>query len=405
LSNILLILFLSSLFLMNTFGIGPNLYPLRLVLPITFVFFSISLFQKAILLKRKISVQPVIFFSLLFFLYMFFHTYLISFFRHNLQGYIYELNSIWNYTFLIALILSFYSVYLSNRESFFKFLNAVTLVFYLLYGFYAIYEIYTGNHLSSSDLFDAPYWLRHSPTAVYFNSNDFASVFTLMLMYLLSVFDKEKSLSIVRLLIIFCFHFTIIYFSQSRISLVISIFYFVYRYPIKLIYSSLIGTLVLIVGISFLEPNWYVQFLDSIKELKTDLLFSDRQSTSIRLYLYKYSLSSIFSSYGLGYGVDYSLQYFQSINDPNLSHIVNPHSFIFEILINSGLLAFLAYIGLNFYMLCINWLNNDFDLFIQILLFNLLLFSSSSSLFIWTIYLFIFIYICKTAQHQIGFKK
>lgn len=390
---------------MNTFGVGPNLYPLRLILPITILYFSVLLFQKVILLKSKITLQPVIFISLIFFLYMFFHTYLVTFFRYNLFGYSYELNSILNFTFLLGLIIFFYIVYLSNRESFFKVMNGVTLLFYILYGLYAIYEIYTGNHLSTSDLFDAPYWLRHSPTVVYFNSNDFASVFTLMLMYLLSTFDKKKSLSIVWLLVVFCIHFGIVYYSQSRISLLVSFFYFVYRYPLRLLYSSSIGFLVLIIGLSYLDPNWYIQLLDSFKELKTDLLFSDRQSTSIRLYLYKYSLSSMFSSYGLGYGIDYSLQYFQSINDPNLSHIVNPHSYVFEILINSGVLACLGFIFLNAYLILMNWKNRDFDLLIQVILFNLLLFSSSSSLFIWSIYLFLFIYICKTAQHQIAPKK
>ena len=100
--------------------------------------------------------------------------------------------------------------------------------------------------------------------------------------------------------------------------------------------------LILVLSIIVFEPNWNMQFLDSLKELKTDLLFSDRQSTSIRINLYKHSIMSIFSSYGMGYGIDYSLQFFQSINDPNLSHIVNPHSYIFEILINSGVLVFFS---------------------------------------------------------------
>ena len=403
-SNILLILFLSSVFLMNTFGIGPNLYPLRLILPITILYFSILLFQKAILLKRKISIQPALIISLLFFLYFFLHTYIVTFLRNTLFDYNYELNSLLNFTFLFGLILAFFSIYLSIRDKFFKILNGVTLVFYFLYGMYAIYEIITGNHLATSDLFDAPYWLRYSPTVVYFNSNDFASVFTLMFMYSLCVFDKEKTLSIMSLFAIICFHLLIVYFSQSRISLLVSMLFLIYRYPFKLAYSSIIGLLGLFIGITLLEPNWYMQFLDGLKELKTDLLFSDRQSTSIRLYLYKHSIMSIFSSYGVGYGVDYSLQYFQAINDPNLSHIVNPHSYIFEILINSGVLVFFGFIALNTYLIMVNIRYKDYDLIVQVLLFNLLLFSSSSSLFIWTIYLFIFIYICKTALYQINTK-
>lgn len=389
---------------MNAFGIGPNLYPLRLILPIVVLFFSVLLFQKVVLLKQKVSLQPVLIFSLLYFLYLFFHTYIVTFFRYTLFAYDYEFTSILNFTFLLVLIFALYNAFLSNRDRFFKVFNQITLVFYILYALYAFYEIFTGNHLSTSVLFDAPYWLTYSPTVVYFNSNDFASIFTLMFMYLLSTLDKEKKQSMIWLFAAVAIHLLIVYYSQSRISLVVSLIYLLYRYPIKLASISVIGTFIIFIGVIFLEPNWYMQALDSFKELKTDLLFSDRQSTSIRLFLYKHSLLSIFSSYGMGYGIDYSLQYFQTINDPNLSHIVNPHSYIFEILINSGVLAVLGYILLNTYLVFISWTHKDFDLSIQIVLFNLLLFSSSSSLFIWTIYLFIFIYICKTAQYQLSTK-
>ena len=58
--------------------------------------------------------------------------------------------------------------------------------------------------------------------------------------------------------------------------------------------------------------------IDDLAKLKTDLSFNERQSTSIP-YLYKHAILSIIPSYGLGYGIDFSLQYYQSINDANLS--------------------------------------------------------------------------------------
>ena len=389
---------------MNTMGIGPNLYPLRLILPIIIVYFSILIFQKSILLRKKIKIQPILIFSLLFFLYYFFHTYFVSLIRQTLFGYNYKFNSVLNFTFLLGLIITFFITFFADAKKFFKFFDCVTILFYFLYGFYAVYEIITGNHLPTSDLYDAPYWLRYSPTVVYYNSNDFASIFTLMFMYLLSVFDKKKIFSIFSFFIIICFHLLIVYYSQSRISLLVSVLFIAYRYPLKLAYSCILGVLTLVLGIIVFEPNWNMQFLESLKELKTDLLFSDRQSTSIRINLYKHSIMSIFSSYGIGYGVDYSLQFFQSINDPNLSHIVNPHSYIFEILINSGVLAFLAFIILNIYLIVQNIFLKEYDLAVQVFMLNILLFSSSSSLFIWTIYLFIFIYICKTAKYQVKSK-
>ena len=91
-----------------------------------------------------------------------------------------------------------------------------------------------------------------------------------------------------------------------------------------------------------------MQVIDDIVKLKSDLSFNERQSTSVRLSLYKHAIIS-FLSFGLGFGIDYSTQYYQSIKDANLHYIVNPHSFIFELLINSGILSYLFYINIYFY--------------------------------------------------------
>ena len=53
-----------------------------------------------------------------------------------------------------------------------------------------------------------------------------------MLMYILSVFDK-KTFEYFMGLIFFIIHMFIVYKSQSRLSILISFFYFIYRYPKK----------------------------------------------------------------------------------------------------------------------------------------------------------------------------
>ena len=281
---------------------------------------------------------------MLFFVLMFIQTYCVTIIRAQLLQANYELNSILNFTFLMFLILTIYLIILSFPRQFLKTSKNIILLFYVLYTFYSIYEITTGNHLPTSDLIDAPWWMRHVPTVVYFNSNDFAFVFTLMLMYLLSVFDANKSLSFVLLIAIFLIHMSIVYISESRLSFLMSFFFFVYRYPKKIIYSSLFGFVLFSVCGYFLESSWYMQVIDDLAKLKSDLSFNERQSTLVRLTLYKYAILSIIPSYGLGYGIDFSAQYYQSINDANLHHIIDPHSFIFELLINSGLFSLYYFI-------------------------------------------------------------
>ena len=397
-SKALIFIFFASIFLMNSFGVGPNLYPLRIILPIALVYFFTVLFQKVILLKQKVEVQPIILYSFLFFVFMFFHTYAVSFIRFQLFDAHYELNSILNFSFLLFFILTLYLIVLSFPKQFLQSSKYIMLLFYLMYAVFSFYEIKTGSHLPTSDLVDAPWWMLHVPTVVYFNSNDFAFVFTLMVMYLLSVFDEKKSLPSLWVVVIFLIHMFIMYKSQSRLSFLTSFFFFVYRYPKKVIYSSVLALVLFFVGGYFLENAWYMQVMDDLAKLKSDLSFNERKSTSVRLYLYKYAVLSVMPSYGFGHGIDYSAQYYQSINDVNLHYIVNPHSFIFELLINSGLFATLFYIGLNIWLLIKNWTYSNYDIFIQIIIFNLLLFSSSSSLFIWPVYLFLIIYICRTAQ-------
>ena len=170
--------------------------------------------------------------------------------------------------------------------------------------------------------------MRHVPTVVYFNSNDFAAVFTMMFMFLLSSFDKDKTQKTVFILTIFTIHILIIYYSQSRLALIMSLLFFIYRYSyniFKLIGLSLIGVLFFWI---FSNDSSFMQTLDSFVALKDDLRFSERQSTSVRLYLYKYALISPLSNFGLGFGIDYSAEYFRTINDANLHNIINPHSYI-----------------------------------------------------------------------------
>ncbi|MAD50437.1 MAG: hypothetical protein CMC95_03955, partial [Flavobacteriales bacterium] len=360
---------------MNSFGIGPNLYPLRLIMPIALIYFFTVFFQKAILLKQKVDVQPITLYSFLFFIFMFLHTYAVSFIRVQLFDAHYELNSILNFSFLLFFILTLYLIVLSFPKQFIQSSKYIMLLFYLMYAIFSFYEIKTGNHLPTSDLVYAPWWMRYVPTVVYFNSNDFAFVFTLMVMYLLSIFDEKKSLPGLWVVVIFLIHMFIMYKSQSRLSFLMSFFFFVYRYPKKIIFSSVLGLVLFFVGGYFLENAWYMQVMDDLAKLKSDLSFNERQSTLVRLSLYKYAVLSVIPSFGFGYGIDYSAQYYQSINDVNLHYIVDPHSFIFELLINSGLLATLFYIGLNIWILVKNWTYSNYDIFIQIIIFNLLLFS------------------------------
>ena len=352
--SLLLVLFLSAIFISSSFGVGPNLYPLRILMPIVFIYFGTYLFQKVFLLKQKIKIEPFVLLSFLFFAYTFFHTSIVSYLRLDLLGNYYEPFSVLNFVFLFFFVSTIYLISISSPNAFFQKTKNLVFVFYSIYCAYALYEIFTGNHLPVSDLYDAPAWMRFSPTVVYFNSNDFAAVFTLMLMFIYAEFDSSKSRSSLLVIGLFLVHAFIVYKSESRLSLLITFAFFGYRYPKKFISTALFGLFIFLIAGNLTENSWYAQFLDDIAQLKTDLSFDERQSTSVRFYLYKYALYSVVPSYGMGFGIDYSAEFYRSINDVNLHYIINPHSFIFELLINSGVIATLFYIYLNFKMITKN---------------------------------------------------
>ena len=142
-----------------------------------------------------------------------------------------------------------------------------------------------------------------------------------------------------------------------------------------------------------MEDYFKYNFNHKLNILISDMTFDKRESFFVRIYLYKYSILSIFENFGMGLGIDASKSYLMSINDPRLFYIVNPHSAFFELLINSGVIVSSFYIFLNIYIMRLFYFYKKHNLVIQVILYNLILFSSSSSLYIWPIYLFFVIYI------------
>ena len=123
-------------------------------------------------------------------------------------------------------------------------------------------------------------------------------------------------------------------------------------------------------------------------------------SQNIRLNLYKESLKSVKKSFILGYGINSSASYLNKADKENyISNVRQPHSFQLELLINGGIIVFIFFIIFNVYVFYILLKKNQYERAFNIVAYNVILFSSSSSLFIWPIYLFLFIYMCWADEH------
>lgn len=114
-----------------------------------------------------------------------------------------------------------------------------------------------------------------------------------------------------------------------------------------------------------------------------------------RLQIYGLSFTSLFDSYGLGFGVNGDRYYMTLLNNYDLTHgLTNAHSYLFQILLTSGLPIFLFYCSMIVWMMR-STARQGRDLFwILPLLYLLLLFSPSSSLWLWGHYVFFCGYLC-----------
>lgn len=394
--NFLTIILLLSFFILDVVSVGPNLYPLRIVAPILLLYASMLLFQKSIIKKMDLKIPVASWLTLCFFVFMAISTFGISAYRYAFLSQTYEPNDLLNYLFVTVLVVVLLVVGIQDKKSFLKKANGVILVFYLLYLLMALYEIRTGFHFPNSALYDASDWMKYSPTLMYCNSNDFAAIFTMMFIYLLSHWKRESKKGFFKnllLLVIILLHIYILHKAESRLCLIVFVVFLIYQYPKQLISMGLLAVFSLLFIGWLGETPWFMQSLDHLAKLQQDLSFEERNSTLVRLYLYKYALLSMFDSYGFGFGVHASEKYYQSVVDPNLFYITNPHSYIFEILINSGVFSLIFYTLLNVYLMVKSWVYRNNHLLLQLILYNLLLFSSSSSLFLWPIYLFFVLYV------------
>lgn len=123
-------------------------------------------------------------------------------------------------------------------------------------------------------------------------------------------------------------------------------------------------------------------------------------SMRIRGGVYLCSLLSVVESWGMGFGINGDIFFYKMLNNHQLvGDVVNAHSYLLQMLITSGLPLFMAYCGI------IAWAmrtttktqgRNEF--WLMPLMYLLLLFAPSSSLYLWGQYLYFCGFVCAAAS-------
>ena len=376
--NPIIVLFFLSVFL------GSNAYlmseQLHLVRIIPLVLIAVILWRNDYkIIQKGRSFKLLIFAAIFYYLY----TLAVSLIFHHYL----ELNSLINFTVLFIVLIAAIILFNTEGQNALRVLFATSLVFYVTCILLAGYEITTGNHLPVSATNEYE-WNQYIPTAFFTNTNDFCAMHVLVFIFLITYARKsEKPMAINFVLWLAPISAVIYIVASSRISIAIMFAAILVMtnssQKLKIFLSSIILTVLL--AYSSPEMNEQItQFVDSFFGMQLDM---GDNSSSIRKALYEYGFLSVENSFGLGLGVNASPGYYSSISDPRLGGIINPHGYIVELWINGGVPVVLGYLTLLISLTLLLHKRPRFQFVVFLVFYNMLLFSSSSSLFLWPHYL------------------
>lgn len=390
--SILVFLFIVTIFLGSAITFKFNIYPLRVVVPFIFLLITIYIYSTSIQ-RKEIKIKSIIFFTLVFYCIYFLNTILVSLYSAlALKLYVIDFNDLINFIFLFLYVLCLVFLLNSNRDRFMRIAIKAMLIMYIVYTIIALFEISTGFHFKMSAINFRPSYVRFTPTVFYTNPNDFSAIFTMMFIFLMNFYiSREKKKNNYLLILISLLHLFILIKTSSRLNLIVFIFYLIVIWPKFFIKFSFFSLFVILISHDFIKHK--IGIYDStIFEYFTNI-FNFNLSNSGRFHLYKSSFLSLKQNFGLGWGINASHFFYESLNIEKLGNLVNPHSNLLEILINSGVIVFLLYIFIIVLLINKFLKLKDYKNVFQVLFYQIILFSSSSSLFLWPSYLFFILYI------------
>lgn len=333
---------------------------------------------------------------LTYFTFYFIYTLILS--LVNLSN-IYR-NDLINLTFLYLFIVALILLVSNNPLLYLKVFKFCTWMFVAINIGVWGYEVLFHQHLSYSLAADfKPNYYYHPTTTFFTNPNDFAAIFSLSSMYLLTVTgSKTVKVRLLKILLI-VLTFAVFYTTKARICFIAFSFFLSFYLQIWK------AKTLFFVGLSICVVALYVTVkFDLDWQGLLNLDSTNSGSISIRRDLYYHGLLSIVHSYGLGFGVVGHHYYYEKI-----AHLeyTDPHNFLLELFIGGGVIIVSLYCLLTIYVLLRLLKEGNRLILAQFILYNFILLSSSTSLFLWPHYLFFIAYIFfkNGTQSELYFEK
>ena len=327
-----------------SFSVGPvNIFIYRLLFPVLMVLFGFSfLFNQGKINISHIKVKPYL--QFLGFWLMYASITLI--WSESKSDAILEILFLYMITVVIWFIVYFFHTIKDLNRLYYLWLLTIAVI-----NLIGIFEFLTGHHLAvskSNEMF-----LDHNtPTAFFRNPNDFATVITLGIPFVITFIRySKKFLPILFGFAILVSSMFLVIATGSRANLLAIIiglvFWYVFLLPSKKKATVLLGCIVATGFFSIVFSNQLSVNISTIaKELGTinlENLETSGTSLNIRINLIKNALSLMAGSLGFGFGAgNFEHQMLLYANEFTAG-IVNAHNWWIEILANYGLGIFVGY--------------------------------------------------------------
>lgn len=326
---------------------------------------------------------------LLFYAFYFFSTFFNSFFMFNFDSY-----EAANFFVLFVLQILLFIYLSANRVKFLSILFKFSILTLFIFDLIALWEITTHKHLPSSGLVNGlglPPWLT---TAFYFNPNDFCAVSSMAILYC-SLFlryfrlDRQSKLYSNLCLVMYLFSVFVSVWNNSRIN-----FYFLIGWGAIYLFGSKRNVkLWTCLGSIFILSIVFLHYYEMpFKELvfAQNLSVNHGNSVHTRFNLYVEAIKGMTL---WGYGVGQSQDFYKNLpsyTKARLNNAIDPHNYLLEILINSGIINLLLLCFILAFFTCMSFVFRRYLVGMAIIFYPFILLSSSSSIFLWPHYIYLY---------------
>jgi|GEM_PF-3443647 len=326
----------------------PNLFLYRILLPVTtiYVLFRIAINDSIVFNKKN--------YFILFYYFLYSASTVI--WVINFNSYLVELFYLTSNLFLFFIV----NILINNKS---KLLSAIKTIylFYILGLIVGLWEVITMNHLRSSKFTIEYNWPVRSTTSWFYNPNEFGIfiVFILPIAYYFLNRSKKTHYKVFNLIIIIL-SFVLLGYTDSRLSMsasLIQLLLCVLFYNKSKVKRMKISSIIFIgpmfvlsiLALFIYNPSFLNNFISRVTSQLLSIFYEGNNiggSIEVRFQIYKTVIKMFCNSFLAGVGLGQIPEY---ISGYNISiNTTNVHSFIFDIIVETGIPGFLLFMSFIF---------------------------------------------------------